>query len=205
MHGLINRAIQGFAVDTAGPDAWRRVAREADIDPNQPFMPLMVRNTPVTHRLLEATSRVLEKPAPVVLEDLGTWLVAGRGTAPIRRLLRFGGETFPDFLHSLEDLPGRARLAVSGLQLPTIRLGQGRDGRYTIAIDAPHGGYGYVLCGILRALADDYGTLALLDPPPEEPEDGAFGAGSFHLGLTLIDTTFAEARAFSLVGPERGE
>jgi hypothetical protein len=46
--------------------------------------------------------------------------------------------------------------------------------------------------GLLRAMADDYGALAVI-----EGEDGA-GDGAAVLTIRLLDTAFAEGRAFTL-------
>ncbi len=58
----------------------------------------------------------------MLLEDLGTYLVSHPNVQGLRRLLRFGGAGFIDFLHSLDELHDRARLAVPDLDLPQLEL-----------------------------------------------------------------------------------
>ena len=57
-------------------------------------------------------SRLLGRPVAGMMEDLGTYLIMNPSFPAVRRLLRFSGVTFLDFLHSLDDLPDRVRLAV---------------------------------------------------------------------------------------------
>lgn len=62
----------------------------------------------VTLDVLAALGVVLDRPQQDILEDIGTYLVSHPKVEPLRRLLRFGGPTFTEFLHSLDDLPARA-------------------------------------------------------------------------------------------------
>jgi hypothetical protein len=55
--------------------------------------------------------------------------VTDPGLEPLRRLLRFGGGTFEEFLVSLEELPDRARLAMPELEMPEITLSVEGGGR----------------------------------------------------------------------------
>ena len=121
MHGLVNRSIQCFLRDTYGAAAWAHVVREAGLGFDS-FEAMLNYETAMTEAVLVAAARVLGRPRESVLEDLGTYLVSHENTQALRRLLRFGGVTFDDFLHSLEDLPERARLALTDLDLPALTL-----------------------------------------------------------------------------------
>lgn len=190
MHGLINRAIQCFVQDTYGSDKWIESTQAADLDCVD-FEAMLIYADDVTPRILDATARVLERPRPDLMEDLGTYLVSHPTVEALRRLLRFGGVTFVEFLHSLDDLPDRARLAVSDLNLPRIELREHAPNHFSLVCDCPVAGYGHVMMGILRAMADDYGTLAVLD------HQGG-GQGTEVISISLIDAEFAEGRVFDL-------
>lgn len=162
MHGLFNRAIQSFLSDTYGPSVWAVIAREADV-PDGGFEAMLTYDDAVTSDMILAAERVLDRPRDGILEDLGTYLVSHPNREGLRRLLRFGGVTFLDFLHSLEDLPDRARLAVPELDFPGLMLTDVGGDRFLLSCQSPLAGVGHVALGLLRAVADDYGALVLLD------------------------------------------
>ena len=190
MHGLINRSLQCFVRDTYGQKTWARVAARAGCAP-EGFEALSIYDDTLTEQVLAAASALLDKPREALLEDLGTYLVSHPKLEPVRRLLRFGGETFEDFLHSLSDLQGRARLAVPDLEVPKIDLRGHAPGAYTLDCRFGLAGSGYVMMGVLRALADDYGALVLLD------HLGRQGNAEI-LSVRLLDPQFSEGRQFTL-------
>ena len=158
MHGLINRSIQSFVCDSYGTDIWIDLIQRADLDFVE-FEAMLTYDDALTPLVLDTVSEVLGRPRGDVMEDIGTYLVSHPSFEAVRRLLRFGGVNFEDFLHSLDDLPDRARLAVSDLHLPRIELREHGEGQFSLICDAPVAGYGHVMMGILRVMADDYGAL----------------------------------------------
>jgi hypothetical protein len=106
-------------------------------------------------------SEVLDKHPNALLEDIGTYLVTDPALEPLRRLLRFGGGTFAEFLVSLEELPDRARLAMPELEMPEITLSCRGRGPLHHRCALAGAGIGPLLLGALRAMADDYGALAI--------------------------------------------
>ena len=190
MHGLINRALQSFAVSTYGPARWQRAVEAAGFDSAE-FEAMLVYDDAPSLRLLDALCHETGRGADEFLEDLGTYLVSHPDTEALRRLLRFGGVGYVDFLHSLDDLPDRVRLAVSDLHLPALELHDHRDGRFSLVCHPGLPGYGSVMTGVLRAMADDYGALATLDFEPA-------GDGGGVIAMTLVETAFAAGRSFDL-------
>ena len=106
-------------------------------------------------------------------------------------MLRFGGEDFVEFLHSLDDLPDRARLAVADLDLPQLELREHASDRFSLTVSARIDGFGHVMIGMLRTLADDYGALVLLDHRGGQ-------RGFEVVDITLIEAGYASGRAFDL-------
>lgn len=197
MNGLINRALEWLVRDSYGEALWRGVVEALALG-EAAFEPLMPCEPEVTDRLLSALAGRIGRAPEEILEDLGTYLVSQPRTEAARRLLRFGGVDFVDFLYSLEDLPDRARLAMPDFTLPEIRLHPGAAGLYRIELGTcPQAGLrlGPVLVGLLRAMADDYGALVLLD------HRGADSRGEV-IEVRLLDAAFADGRAFDLgAGP----
>ena len=191
MHGLVNRSVQCFLRDTYGADLWAAVAAEAGVV-SEGFEALMQYDDPLTDAVVDAAARQLGKQREALLEDVGIYLVT---LEPLRRLLRFGGASYEDFLHSLDELPDRARLAVPDLDLPDLMLHAVAPGRFRLDCSNPRPGFGAVFAGILRAMADDYGALVLIDV------GGTAGAVET-VGIELLDTAFAAGRGFDLARPE---
>lgn len=190
MHGLINRAIECFVRDTYGATQWGDIVRIADLDFSG-FEAMLSYDDCITTTVLDATCDVLKRPLNEVLEDMGTYLVSHPNVEGLRRLLRFGGVNFVEFLHSLDDLSDRARLAVADLDLPQIELREHGIGQFSLICQSDIRGYGFVLLGLLRAMADDYGALAIL-----EYQGG--GQGIETISIMLIESSYSDGRVFNL-------
>ncbi|PZR00227.1 MAG: heme NO-binding protein [Cereibacter sphaeroides] len=188
MHGLINRSIQVFLRDTYGEALWTEVAVAADLGFDG-FESMLRYDDRLTRRVIDAAAARLNRPRETVLEDLGTYLVSHPNLERLRRLLRFGGVDFVDFLHSLDELPGRGRMAVPDLDLPFLELrGRGPE-RFLLICRSPLEGIGHVIVGLLRAMADDYGALVVLE------HQGSGAAGEV-VSIHLLEQRFAAGRRF---------
>ena len=130
-----------------------------------------------------------------MLEDIGTYLVAHSKTEALRRLLRFGGNTFIEFLHSLEDLQSRIHLAVPALEFPALEVEDVNNQNFLISVIGPNPEFAPVLAGVLRALADDYGALVLIEP-------GNRVDGGMQLMISVTEAQFTVGRQFELAGAQ---
>ncbi len=190
MHGLINRALQSYLLETHGPLKWAQISRSARLGFDS-FEPMLTYDQEVTEAVINAAAEVLARSKEGLLEDLGTFLVSNPHSDALRRLLRFGGLSFRDFLQSLEDTRGRGRLALPDLDIPVLDLFEISPSLYTLQCCYPIEGCGHVIVGLLRAMADDYGALVLLD------HDGQSLDGEMVL-IQLLETAYAEGRRFEL-------
>jgi len=190
MHGLINTAIQSFVRHTYGQDRWEAVTDAAGLDFGS-FEGMLTYEDAITHVVLDALRVELNRSLDEVLEDLGTFLVSNPEVESLRRLLRFCGVSYVEFLHSLDDLPDRVRLAVSDLDLPSLELREHTSGDFSLTCGPELPGFGSVMVGVLRAMADDYGALVMLDHRGRQD-------GCEVISIKLIETAFAEGRDFDL-------
>ena len=190
MHGLINKAVEIFVIETYGADAWLSAMQRAETGVTE-FEAMLGYPTEVTERVLDALVDGLGRNRDQLLEDLGTFLVTSRQLPALRRLLRFGGVSYDDFLHSLEELPDRVQLAVDDLRLPDLTLSGGQGGEYRLRCHPGLPGYGHVMIGVLRAMADDYGALAILDYHGEDD-------GGEAISVIIVQDAFAQGRRFEL-------
>ncbi|WGW05601.1 heme NO-binding domain-containing protein [Tropicibacter oceani] len=192
MHGLIFKTLQVFVQDTYGQHTWEEIAAEAKLD-SADFEAMLSYERKDLKGLVKASERILGKPCSQFLEDIGTYLVSHPNREGLRRLLRFGGVNFIDFLHSLDELPGRARLAVPNLSLPEMELEDIGANHFVLELAGDMPSFGLVMIGVLRAMADDYGTLVLLD---HKGLDGDLK----QIEITVVETEFAKGRDFELGG-----
>lgn len=190
MHGLINRSIQHFTRDTYGDEIWAAVAEAANIGVTS-FEAMLYYDDQITLDLIATLAKLLDKSKDTVLEDLGTYLVSHPSSENLRRLLRFGGVDYLDFLHSLDDLADRAKLAVPDLDAPQLELLDAAQGQFTLICRSDHPEFAPVLIGVLRAMADDYGALVFLDPNTTSKECSM-------ISVTLLDDHFATGKSFEL-------
>ncbi len=190
MHGLLNKGLQGFLTHTYGQELWADIVDSAQLPP-EGFETLLTYDVSLTWDVLTEASARLGKTKGTLLEDLGTYLVSDEKMDPIRRLLRFGGIDFSDFVDSIDELPERARLAVPDLNVPYVEVHDTGPDEYRILVQSEFGRFGRILSGVLRAMADDYGCLSLIEWDGDGP-DGEV------ITVKMLDGAYTEGRAFVL-------
>jgi len=191
MHGLINRALQRFLTDVYGAALCHSVLSQAGCDPNAEFDVLGRFDRSLTSKIVTIATDELNQTVPDFLEDLGVYLASHENCANVRRLLRFGGDSFREFLHSLTELKERVLLAVDGLEFPEIDLRQHDNEHFTLSVSGDPAGFGHVLAGVLRAMADDYGALAIFE------NVGRYGRTET-ISVQLLDINYAGGQNFDL-------
>lgn len=199
MHGLIGRALECFLKDMHGGGLCAAALRRADL-PADGFRSTRQYPVSAVQGALREASAVLGLPVEALLTDLGVWIVSRKRNEPLRRLVRFGGGDFRGFLYSLEDLPARGRLAMPDLELPRIAL---RDGApsYEIRTQYKGCGAGWVLCGLLRGMADDYGALAVVEHRGIERRKGVC---TERVSVEIADDAHSAGRGFELAPEWKG-
>ena len=162
MHGLINQSIRYFIIDTYGPRSWEAVIRLAGLR-SLSFEAMLSYDDVLTDRMIEAGVQILGRPREALLEDLGHYLVSNASVTSVRRLLRFSGVNFVDFVNALEEFPERGHLALPDLDLPELEVVDQGGGQFLLKCIAILDGTGHIMVGMLRAMADDYGALVTLE------------------------------------------
>ena len=190
MDALLLRSLQGYVRDTFGAPLWQAVCRRAALT-TETFEPMLRYDPGTADRVAQSAADILGRPVETIWEDMGTYLVTNPGHEGVRRLLRFGGASFADFLLSLEEMPGRARLAMPDLRFPEMALAELGPDRFEIRCLSRIRGLPRMLVGILTAMADDYGTLCLIEAVDES-----------RISVRILDSMHAEGRRFDLARPE---
>lgn len=190
MYGLFLRALQGYVSTTFGQRPWGQVLARAGFL-GDGFEPLLPYDMALFHKVLQATSETLNRPPEAVLEDLGTHIVTNPANQAPRRLLRFGGTSYADFLLSLEELPDRARMALPDIAVPPVLLEELAHGHFVLSCPRVMPCLGHVLIGVLRAMADDYGALVVIEAEP-------MGEMGLALSIRLHEADYACGKSFDL-------
>lgn len=195
MLGVVNKAIEEFVITVHGGAVWQEVLRDIGT-PGFRFEPMLMYEDEKSYALIRALSKRLSKPQQDILDDIGTYLVTPPNGGALRRLLRFLGSSFDDFLFSLDDLNDRVDLALPDLQLPQIMVIPQTIDRVHVRVSQTWSGFAYVLQGLLRAMADDYGTLVFLDVRRDITDSAC-------IEVILIENNFSAGIDFDMVGGAR--
>ncbi|WP_111558591.1 heme NO-binding domain-containing protein [Paracoccus sediminilitoris] len=178
MNSLINRGIEEFLRTTYGDDLVKAVAEEAYVA-QASVAPL---GAGFGADALQRAAFRMSKPHSEMLEDMGAWMTR---IEAVRRLLRFSGRDFKDFLLRLEELPGRAHLVLPSLRVPRLQVDANDQAFWVLMLDHDRT-WQFLLVGVIRGMADDYGALCLISV-----EDQA-------IRIEVWDEKFAEGRLFSI-------
>jgi hypothetical protein len=194
MHGMICKGLEAFLVTTHGEATWDAVRQDAGL-PHITFEALlMYRDADFTALQRRAAAR-LDIPVATLMEDLGTWICTHPPLTPVRRLFRFAGPTFRALMASLDEVDARARMALPDLTLPALRVHAEGPDHYWVDTFWNIPGAAGVLMGVLRVMADEYGTLAVIDPGEASAVPGGWREV---VRVHVADTGFAAPSSFAL-------
>ncbi|WP_165775690.1 heme NO-binding domain-containing protein [Paramylibacter kogurei] len=158
MHGILNRGLQCFIRDIYGGQAWNQVRETVGLTFCN-FETMLTYEDMITEQMIASICDTTRRNRHEILEDFGTYLVSEHSPPSVLKLLRLGGETFVDFLYSLEDVNDRVHIAIPELDLPRFTLFEFNTKRFQLKSEFHHTGYGAIFLGLLCAMADHYQTL----------------------------------------------
>ncbi len=122
MHGLLNRSVEEYLRTRYGNALWRCAAQAAGVD-ERGFQAIGDYPDSLIVLMADAAAERLGIARLDLFEDMGAWL--GQ-VEPLRRLLRFSGSDYVDFVLALDQLRARGHMIVPGLGIPQICVS--RDG-----------------------------------------------------------------------------
>jgi hypothetical protein len=190
MHGLVFLSVTSFCRDMYGSEVLGRVLQNSGVDQAQ-FEPMLSYEKAGLFRLMDGLSAELGKSHEDIAEDIGTYLVAHENCRAIRRLLRFAGHDFRDFIDGLDELPDRACLALPDLKLPEIDIAQTARQSFDISFGQCLPWFCHVMIGVIRAMADDYGTLVFIGEVIASNDRQS-------IELVVIEQDFTQGKEFAL-------
>jgi hypothetical protein len=180
MHGTINRGLQAYVCEIFGKEVWEDSCSRAELS-SYNFETMLTYDDEITDRILDGLTKVLGRERSDLLEDFGTFVVSETTLQSVRKLLRFGGENYVEFLQSLEDVHDRAKIALPDLDVPQFELESHSENQFVLNYRFEKLGMGAVFLGLLRGMADDYGALILIDHIPKR--DGNVDVDQFEISL----------------------
>ncbi|SFJ57071.1 heme NO-binding domain-containing protein [Jannaschia pohangensis] len=196
MHGLICKSLESFIIDRHGPAVWSGIVRDAGLDFDR-FEMLRTYDTRIIMALAAATAGAIKDDPFHILEDMGHWLCTEPQTEAFRRLLRFTGGTFIDLIYSLDEMHDRANMALPGIDLPDLIVSDDGSGVFSVQTTWTVPGGCSVLRGMLRAMADDYGTLVVIDETAHKRLENHWIET---LTIHVYDQSHQSPREFTLTG-----
>ncbi len=170
MHGMINRGLESFVRRIYGANVWRDVCTFSDLSVHS-FEAMLYYDDLITETILDTVGELKNIARADLLEDFGTFIVSEHSSPRVRKLLRLGGETYEEFLYSLEDLQDRVGLAVPDLDLPLLTLEVCSSRKFVVHSESAKIGYGPISLGILRAIADSYESFVVIKHSVKVKED----------------------------------
>lgn len=121
MHGAINRGLQAYVCEIFSNEIWEDTCGRAELG-SYNFETLLFYDDEITDRVLDALTKVLNRERSDIIEVLGSFVVSESTLQSVRKLLRFGGENYVEFLQSLEDVHDRAKIAMPDFDVPQFEL-----------------------------------------------------------------------------------
>lgn len=191
---MICKSLETFLRANHGDDVWAGIGSAAGME-EPGFEAMRTYPDALFLAVVAAAADRLARPVSAMLEDVGTWICTYPPLEPVRRLIRFSGPTYEDLLWSLNEMHDRAKLAVPDLNFPTCVARECAPGEFEVTVTWPIPGAGPVMTGLLRAMADDYGVLALLD---SSGRDQVGELWQERISVMLIEADFATPRDFAL-------
>jgi hypothetical protein len=159
---MINRGLQCYIRDIHGVDIWEETCEQAKLTYYN-FEYMLTYDDATTEDLLSSFGALVGRKRDEILEDFGVYIVSEDALSTVRRLLKFGGTNYVEFLQSLDFVYDRVKLAVPDLDIPMMELVAHGPCRFTLYARFQKRGYGVALLGLLRALADDYNALISIE------------------------------------------
>jgi len=173
MYGLVNQAMKELVIDAHGETTWRRICDEAGVGDGD-FRTMHAYPDAVTVGLVGAASRILDVPAPTLLEQFGTYWVGFAKTTDFAMLMRFAGSSFLEFVQNLDLMHAKIKLSLPELTPPSFRCTEVTESGFRLHYYSSRQGLAPLVVGMMKGVADLFGTRI------EMRHDRVAGAGQDH-------------------------
>ena len=179
MYGMINEAMRRLVGETAGADAWSRIAARAET--SETFAALSYYDDAVTFGLVGAASTELDVPAADLLRSFGHYWSTRVGPENYGDILGATGTDVVSVLSSLDEMHARLQVLYPELRPPSFEVVDSGPAVVEVHYRSERDGLQPFVTGLLEGLGDLYGTPATVEHVGRVEADRPFDL--FRVGL----------------------
>ena len=158
MYGMINEAMRRHVEETAGSDAWDRIAARADAP--RSFASMHYYDDAVTYDLVAAASVELDAPAADLLRSFGHYWSMRVGPENYADILGATGTDVVSVLTHLDEMHARLQVLYPDLRPPSFAVIDDGSAAFEVHYTSERAGLAPFVVGLLEGLGDLYGTPA---------------------------------------------
>jgi hypothetical protein len=177
---MINEAMRRLVEETAGVEAWPRIAGRAGT--SQSFAALSYYDDDITHRLLAAASTELDTPADDLLRAFGHYWSTRVGPENYGDILGAAGTDVASVLGSLDEMHARLQTLYPELRPPSFSVAESEPGALEVHYRSERDGLQPFVTGLLEGLGDLYGTPATVELTAERSAEHPYDVYRVGLG-----------------------
>jgi hypothetical protein len=153
MVGTINKALEDTICNEYGEEIWDAIKRQAKVT-EATFISMDAYPDDITHRLVEAASQILDRPATEILEACGKHWTIFTIEEGYGELMAASGDTVAEFISNLDNLQARIGLSFPQLQPPSFQYQQKSDRTIILKYYSHREGLTSMLVGMLKGIGD---------------------------------------------------
>lgn len=176
MHGLVNKALKGLAIEHIGEEGWIRICEKCSIQ-NSGFVSMEPYDDAITYSIVGAISEELELPASEVLRLFGNYWIMHTGQERYGQLLQSLGSTAREFFINLPNLHSRINLVFPQLIPPQFHISHLSENSLHLHYSSFRPGLTDFVYGLIEGIGKMYSTpltIELLSSKWEENQSDIF-------------------------------
>ncbi len=157
MYGLVNKAIANMVQSKFGEETWQKIRQKAAVE-DSTFLSMEGYPDDVTHRLVKASSEVLELPPAAIMEAFGEFWVQYTAQEGYGELMDMSGDDLPEFLENLDNMHARIGISFPKLRPPSFESVEMEDDALTLEYRSEREGLAPMVVGLVKGLGNRFDT-----------------------------------------------
>ena len=157
MYGLVNKAIADMVRTKFDENTWQTIRQKAAVE-DETFLSMEGYPDDVTHRLVKASSEVLELSPAEIMQAFGEFWVEFTAQEGYGELLDMSGEDLPEFLQNLDNMHARVGVSFPQLEPPSFESIELDDNELTLEYRSEREGLAPMVVGLVKGLGNRFDT-----------------------------------------------